>query len=112
MPYALHIICRGHEGSESPISREEWLEYLKHDLEFGQIDAVEGINPETGGTIRIPGDAMADWIRQGEPGPTFSYLEGRINAGFRGSDNATLHKMKEIAATFDALVIGDVGEEY
>lgn len=112
MSYALHITRRHQEGPANSISRGEWLEYLNHDPEFRQIDAVESINPKTGATIRIPGDALAEWIAQREPGPTFNYFEGGITVGFRGKDHATLHKMKEVATALDAQVIGQEGEEY
>jgi hypothetical protein len=114
--YDIHI-TRAHEWTESaksPISIEEWLNYVASDPEM-RLDNFAEATTTAGDVIRHEALGIAVWIaypRNGIDGRMGWFHHWRGEVRVKNPDDEILDKMRRIAAFFGARVLGDEGELY
>lgn len=110
MGYDVHITraIKWYESKETPISLQEWKEYIENDPEFDILEEA-AISLPNGSIMSYANEGMAMWIG-GEEEVLFDYHEGQIVV--KGPDDDVIKKMKEIASRLQAKVQGDENEEY
>jgi hypothetical protein len=106
--YELHL--ERQEFDQKPISIDEWRQVIANDPEMTLSHTIDYTSP-TGEAILKGGGNYAIWRPAKFPAIEiwFKYDKGTISAIY---DTATLEKMRELAQLLDAIVYGDVGEEY
>jgi predicted transglutaminase-like protease len=111
--YDLHI-TRAKDWTESkktPISLQEWKEFIKTDKEFRLVDAAETKNAKTAEVLKMQSEGMAIWADPKNKSECyFYYQEGEISV--KNPEERIIDKMKIVAQKLKAKVIGDEGEEY
>jgi hypothetical protein len=116
MGYDVHI-TRAIELSDSkdtPITIEEWLQYVQQDPEM-RLDGYAKATTPKGDTLRIESEGLCVWkgySGHGRDGNMawFYYYDGCVIV--KNPDDEILIKMKSIAESLAANVIGDEGEFY
>lgn len=105
MSYDLHITRaeRWIFSEETPITEQEWNQYLISDPEF-IADEDESLNTSDTVTISFEG-GVALWDYNGREAP-FCYSKGRIYVSRAGNDINVVNKMKQIATALSAKVQG------
>ncbi|HYH67660.1 MAG TPA: hypothetical protein VD866_23385 [Urbifossiella sp.] len=99
MGYDLHVTRAAHwtESEAHPITRDEWLAYIRSDPELTP-------DPENGDTFVL-------WTGAGcKPAPWFDWWRGAVTT--KNPRRATVTKMLQLASYFGARVQGDEGEFY
>ncbi len=113
MGYELHI-TRAEDWVESdPITLRQWLDYVSADPDMRLDGFAEVETPD--GTLRAEDESIAVWTawsRDGVGGnhAWFEHFEGCISV--KNPDDEIIAKMLDIAAHFQAKVVGDEGESY
>ena len=107
MGYELHI-KRAEENKK--INKEEWLQYIKSDVEFEPIEAFSAtLNQNEKITVSTPNAGI--WKSdKGEIPFTFYEEDGEI--ALKNPENWMIKKMLVIAKALNALVVGEEGEIY
>ena len=116
MGYDVHITraTRWSDSNDSPITMEEWLEYVRQDPEM-RLDGPPEVTTPDGYILRMESEGLGVWTghsgyeRDGNVA-WLHYYKGRISV--KNPDDETLKKMKSVAETLAANVIGDEGETY
>jgi hypothetical protein len=116
MGYDLHI-TRAEDWSESeqhPISRDEWVAYVRSDPEM-RLDGVAETATPDGGTLRYANPGLAVWLSWSGHGRSdgmawFDHRNGEIKV--KNPDRDMCIKMHQIATALGARVQGDDGEFY
>ena len=116
MGYNLHITRKEDwfDGSKNEdISPEEWVEYVKGDPEL-QVDGFMNVKAtDIDGTMKNEKRDIFVWTTYSklkENGGWIYYDHGNITV--KNPDNEFIHKMKLIAQSLQAKVVGDDGELY
>jgi hypothetical protein len=113
MGYELHITRAPHwtESESVPITLDEWKAYVAADPEMRMDNFAEATTAD-GETIRYENEGLAVWLPgvKDHQGGWFDYRNGCIEV--KNPFGETLAKMKSIAQTFGARVMGDEGEFY
>jgi hypothetical protein len=102
----------GLERNESPISLDEWLEYVASDPEF-RLDNVAEVCASSGQVLRYENPGLAVWLPstlESGSGRWFDFRNGRIVV--KNPTDEMIAKMKQVANRLNARVVGDDGEEY
>jgi hypothetical protein len=115
MGYELHI-TRAPDWTESdshPITLDEWLKYIATDPEM-RLDGFAEAHVD-GGVLRYENKGLAVWLAYSGHGVNgnmawFDHRRGRIVV--KSPDQEIVGKMKKIALTLGARLIGDEGEFY
>lgn len=107
MGYELHI-KRAEENKK--INKEEWLQYIKSDVEFEPIEGFSAtLNQNEKITVSTPNAGI--WKSdKGEIPFTFYEEDGEI--ALKNPENWMIKKMLVIAKALNALVVGEEGEIY
>jgi prepilin-type processing-associated H-X9-DG protein len=115
MGYDVHITRAEHwtESESAPITLDEWLDYVAGDREMRMDNFAEA--EVEGGILRYENEGLAVWTAytgHGSKGNVawFDYHKGRVVV--KNPDNEILGKMRRIASTLGAKVMGDEGELY
>jgi len=107
MGYELNI---SREGETNPITKEEWVDYIKSDPEFEPIEEFSGQIPE-GEILTVPTPNAGLWkSSKGEVPFTFSEKYGEI--AVKNPERWIIEKMIAIALQLNAVVSGEEGEIY
>ncbi|MBE9555658.1 MAG: hypothetical protein IMF08_02280 [Proteobacteria bacterium] len=111
MGYELHITRSPTLDEENTISREEWDSYIEAAPDFDTTEILSAGVEGTDTVISIPGDGIGLWVdKAGSREVPFSYWRGAISV--KSPDKPIIERMAEVAASFDAYVVGDEGEIY
>ena len=113
MGYTLYIDrpALNGNGARVPIAVEEWLALMSDDRELEPVETVESRNPRTGERIELSIPNSASWVDpDGGRSYYFVYAKGRIRVD--NPPDSAISKMKVLAESLKAQVIGDEGEKY
>ena len=116
MGYDIHITRASHwtDSEKAPISLDEWKSYIATDPEM-RLDNFAEATTTAGETLWIESEGIAVWNaysgheKDGNMA-WFSHWRGAIKV--KNPDEEILEKMRKIAHTLGAKVIGDEGELY
>lgn len=116
MGYDVHITRASvwTESGSHPIDLREWLKYVEADPEM-RPDNVAVARIKGKPVVAYANEGLSVWLAYSGHDPNgnmawFDYRDGRIVV--KNPDSEILAKMKEIAAHFGAIVMGDDGETY
>ncbi|WP_425398886.1 hypothetical protein [Aeoliella sp.] len=115
MGYEFHITRAENwfESSDTPITLNEWRDYLASDDEFRVDNYAEATTPQ-GQTIRIEREGIPVWTVYSK------HIEGKVMSWFyysrgcvvcKNADEEVRGKMKRVAQYFGARVVGDEGAQ-
>lgn len=103
MSYSLHI-----EREDEKIKEKEWFDFVQASSDLNVVSEVTTQNLQTGEVISVSG-ANSNLVEAND-GTIYRFFEGVISVD--GPDEPVITKMKGIALSLRAKVIGDEGEEY
>ena len=106
MGYELNI---KREDESQKISKKEWFQYIKSDLQFEPIEEFSGEFNESKTTASTPDYGL--WKSDKGEVP-FSFFEEYGEITVKNPDNLIIEKMISIADELNAIVEGEEGERY
>ncbi len=98
------------EDNQIKLTKEEWVDYVKSDPEFEQIEEFSAVL-DSGESITVPTPNAGLWkTNKGEVPFTFDEEYGWISV--KNPDEWIIKKMISIAQDLDSVVLGEEGEKY
>ncbi|WP_046226990.1 hypothetical protein [Paenibacillus dauci] len=110
MGYNVYITraANWYENEGTPISLQEWKDYVESDPEFEMMEEI-AVSLPNGSMMSYASEGMAMWVSEEEE-VLFDYQEGNIVV--KGPEDDVIEKMKHIASRLQAKVQGEENEEY
>lgn len=98
------------EDNQIKLTKEEWIDYIKSDYEFDQIEELSA-KLDNGKSLTVSTPNTGLWkTDKGEVPFTFDEVHGSISV--KNPDKWIIKKMISIAHDLDSIVLGEEGEKY